>query len=174
MKEIKLSQQGKYKGMFVALVDDEDYEYLNQWRWSVMVGKRANYAHGYKDNKIVYMHRAILEDSENMDIDHIDHDGLNNQRHNLRLCSHSDNMKNSKPYGTSIYLGVHMHTVKTKYYNKKEKKIKIAKSSRWLAKIKVANKYISLGRFKQEKDAALAYDNAAKIHHGEFANLNFR
>lgn len=158
MKEIQLSKQGKNKGKFVAFVDDEDYEYLNIWRWCVS-GKKIPYVatcqriNGVKITLL--MHRLIMNTPEGIEVDHIDHNGLNNQRNNLRNCTKSQNQMNRKSTGKSKYLGVIIH--KNKYI---------------FSLIKTNKKRIYLGHFKTEEEAALAYNKAAIKLHGEFAKLN--
>lgn len=158
MKEIPLTQ-GK-----VALVDDEDYDYLMQWKWNVTNPyKNIWYARrtvnlGNNRYKTILMHRVILNIDNNALCDHKDHDGLNNQKDNLRSCTEKENMVNRRScHKTSIYLGVHFY--KKKYI---------------VASITVNCETIYLGTFKEEKDAAIAYDKAALKYHGEFANLNFK
>lgn len=152
MKKIKLTQ-GK-----VALVDDEDFEYLNQWKWSANKNKNTFYAQRHKviegKNKYIKMHRLIMNTPDNIEVDHIDHNGLNCQRHNMRNCTRSQNSMNKSPYGKSKYLGVYF----------------IGKTI--IAGITINKKLIYLGSYKSEEDAALAYDIAAKKYHGEFANFN--
>lgn len=160
MKEIQLTQ-GK-----VALVDDEDFEYLNQWKWYVLITKHTNYAvHHNKKGKVELMHREIMKTPKGMYTDHINHDGLDNRRCNLRVCTNGQNLANRTPRGTSKYLGVYFHT-----FNKGKKGKKYIYC---VSNIRVNGKTIALGYFKSEKEAALAYDEAAKKYHGEFANLNF-
>lgn len=111
------------------------------------------------------MHRLIMKvtDSKIL-VDHINHEGLDNQKLNLRLASHSQNMANrkSKENSTSKFLGVHL----IKKINKFEARIKINKISNLL------------GSFPNTEDgeiaAAKTYDEAARKQHGEFANLNFK
>jgi hypothetical protein len=96
MKEIQLTQ-GQ-----VALVDDEDYEYLSQWKWYARWNKstQSYYAVrtvGTKPNQVtVRMHRFIMNTLIGMDCDHKDHDTLNNQKHNLRNATKSQNSVNRK------------------------------------------------------------------------------
>jgi len=158
MKEIILS-----KG-FTAKVDDSDYEYLNQWKWSVTVLKRISYARRTEcvDGKrvSVFMHRLLMGATDSkIKIDHIDSNGLNNQRNNLREVTHSENLMNKRSCinSSSIYKGVQLNNAKYKY---------------WFASIKVNGKKIGLGCHKNEKDAAMAYNNAAIKHFGSFAKLN--
>ena len=157
MKEIQLTQ-GK-----VALVDDEDFEYLNQWKW---------YANNMKGNfyatkaitvskckqKIISMHRLIMKPEKGYVIDHIDGNSLNNQKNNLRICTHAENMRNSKIYSnnTSGFKGVYWHK----------------QTAKWMAYISYNNKITHLGLFINPKDAARAYNEAAIKFHVEFAKLN--
>jgi hypothetical protein len=151
MKEIKLS-----KG-FVAQVDDEDFEYLNQFKWYVYIDRVYRYAlrRDNKSRKRIKMHRVILNASDNILVDHIDHNGLNNQRNNIRLCTNTQNQWNMKGRRNGF------------------KGVSIEKYS-FRAAIKYQNKTIHLGSFKTEEDAAKAYDKKATELFGEFAYLNFR
>jgi len=105
MKEIKLTQ-GK-----VTLVDDEDYEYLNQWKWyahkqgNTFYAKRY-YHFGRKTNRIKIMHREIMNTPLHLEVHHIDHNGLNNQRSNLRNCTHGQNQYSRTNKRRSKYVGV--------------------------------------------------------------------
>jgi len=157
MKEIKLSQLGKNKGKFVALVDDEDYEYLNQFRWSASKQGTRIYAKRYsKIKNEKRMHRLIMNTPDGMEVDHIDHNGLNNQKSNLRICNRSQNSANKKPMGGRKYRGICHHGGKVLSY--------IAKDG----------EQINLGSYETEDEAAKAYDKKALELYGEFANLNFK
>jgi len=105
------------------------------------------------------MHREIMNAPKGLDVDHIDGNGLNNRKSNLRLCTHAENVHNSRPMrnGSSKYKGVCWH----KTYKK------------WYSSIGKTGKRFYLGRFDNEIDAALAYDKKAKELFGEFAYLNF-
>lgn len=154
MKQIKLS-----RGL-IALVDDEDFEYLSQWKWSAHKGGNTFYAtrtiwKGSIQNK-VRMHRLILNTPKGMQVDHIDHNGLNNQKHNIRNCNVQQNHFNVRSVSTTGYHGV--------YYDKKYIK----------ACIQYNGKGIHIGNFKREIDAARAYDQKAKELFGDFAYLNFK
>jgi len=172
MKLIKLTQ-GYY-----TKVNDEDFELLNQYKWCVITTDNLRYAQRmtpkFNGKRIsLKMHRVILNlTNPNIHTDHKDHDGLNNQRFNLRICTASQNAKNRRPFGTSKYLGVSLHISTAKQTNKNGELVIYKSRPRWVAHIKTENGYKHLGLFDNEIDAAKAYDEAAIIHHGEFANLN--
>jgi hypothetical protein len=159
MKEIKLTQ-GK-----VALVDDADYEWLNQWKWHANISrntfyaKRAVWISGEKKYIHIKMHRLILGLTDPLVLaDHKDGNGLNNQRENLRSCTEHENRKNRSSYigSKSKYKGVSLSPP----------------SPNWRATITINGRMKHLGYFAKEEDAALAYNEAAANHHGEFARLN--
>lgn len=143
-----------------AIIDGIDYAAISKHKWYAFKSKRMWYAATNINKRPVSMHRFIMNvlDSK-IFVDHKDHDGLNNKRDNLRLCSLSQNHCNrrsahNKKY--SKYLGVYWDNSKMK----------------WTAKLRKDKLLYSLGTFKLENDAAIAYNNAAVKHHGEFANLN--
>lgn len=150
MKEIQLTQ-GK-----VALVDDVDYEWLNQWKWSF----NGRYAIRWTVSvHNMFMHREILSVPQGMDTDHRDGNGLNNQRNNIRICTTMENLWNCKKpiTNSSGYKGV--------WWDKR--------ANKWRASICVNYIPIHLGMFSDLMMAAFAYDEAAVKFHGEFARLNF-
>jgi hypothetical protein len=153
MRLIPLTQ-GKF-----TQIDDEDYDHLITLKWYAVKNNNTFYAmtkitiNGVRKTK--YMHRMILNTPCGYEGEHSDRNGLNNQRYNLRNATHSQNQMNRKSWGSSPYLGVSI------------------RNGSITARIKLNGKCIYLGAFKSEKDAAIAYDNAARQHHGEFANLNF-
>jgi hypothetical protein len=151
-REIKLTQ-GK-----VALVDDEDYELVSKYKWHA---HRTWSGHWYaKTNSgALTMHRLIMRPQVDEEIDHIDGNGLNNQRANLRVCQSWQNKGNSEksPGKSSKYKGV--------CWDKSRNK--------WIVHIHRENKQFFLGRFDDEREAAQAYDRAAKEHFGEFARTNY-
>ncbi len=160
MKKIKLTQ-GKY-----ALVDDEDYDFLNQWKWCAHYqptrnsGKYNAVRSAVVDGKniTILMHRLIMDAPAGVIIDHKDRNPLNNQRHNLRFANHSLNGANMglKRNNKSGYRGV--------YWSEERKK--------YQAQIQVNQKMKNLGRYLSIKEAAMAYNRAAKEAFGEFAILN--
>lgn len=155
MKKIPLTM-GKY-----ALVDDEDYEELSKYKWhyhdagyatrSIYLGKRDG---KYKYKKI-FMHRQILNNPKQTD--HANGDGLDNRRSNLRVCDYTDNMRNRRKSAnkSSKFKGV--------LWDKR--------AGKWRSRIGLA-KDKHIGYFNDEKEAAIAYNEAAKEHFGEFARLN--
>lgn len=161
MKLIKLT-----RGLF-AQVDDADYEWLNQWKWHAIKSKHTFYVGRNSSRKegkrtIIKMHRLIMDTPKGMDVDHQDHNGLNCQRHNMRNCTRTQNQANKTPRGRSKFLGV----------------LVCGGSGRnkglITAQIQSNHQKVHLGCFETEEEAAKAYDKAAKLHHGEFANLNFK
>lgn len=157
MKEIQLTQ-GK-----VAIVDDEDYEYLNRWKWFAHKRNNAFYATRKYLNKQVSMHRQIMNAGDiSILVDHKDRNSLNNTKQNLRLCNRSQNNANTKPRKGSLskYIGVSLF-----------KKTKNSKG-KWRATIGKDKRIFHLGYFKTQEDAALAYNVKAQELHGEFASLN--
>jgi len=139
MKEISLTQ-GK-----IALVDDEDYEWVSQFKWCVSKPRNFFYAVSRIKGKLLFMHRVIMKDKlkENFVVDHIDHDGLNNQRSNLRIVTNQENLMNrrDKNLCTSIYPGVSWKKSHKKYQSQMQKN----------------GKDKNLGHFDDEIQAAIVY-----------------
>jgi hypothetical protein len=146
------------RGQF-AIVDAEDYPRLSKYIWFAEGRPGSFYAVRKENGKSIKMHREILNAPDHLVVDHIDHNGLNNRKSNLRLCTFAENCRNlrNSRHKTSKYKGV--------CWNKKLKK--------WAAAISCNNKTYHLGYFQDEIEAAKAYDKAARIYHGEFAALNF-
>jgi hypothetical protein len=159
MKTIELNQNK------IVMIDDEDYDFLMQWRWFTYTPNKGKswYVVRHPEirpgNKIV-MHREIMKAPEHLHVDHIDHNGLNNQKINLRLCTNAENSRNKSLHRkcSSTYRGVSWHKG----------------CKRWVAQMMFSYKKIHLGCFKSEIEAAKCYDENAKKHFGEFANLNFK
>ncbi|MCK9599485.1 MAG: HNH endonuclease [Sphaerochaeta sp.] len=154
MKEIPLS-----RGL-VALVDDEDYEWLGRWKWSIMevAGGKFYAARQVRGDKVVciLMHRVIVNTPIDMHTDHVDGNGLNNQRANLRICTPSQNQANRRNQtgGSSVFKGVTWE------------------KGKWRARIYPDGEKVSLGGFREEQQAAKAYNDAALLFYGGFARLN--
>jgi hypothetical protein len=158
MRRIKLTQ-GKY-----TLVSTIDFEYLNQWKWYARKQRSTWYA--VRDiwipvHKILYMHRLIhnrLYFNTQMQTDHKDQNGLNNQRNNLRVATNTENNRNKKKQrnNTSGYKGVYWSN----------------QGHKWFVQICVNKRLIYLGYFTEKLEAAKVYNKAAKKYFGEFAYLN--
>ncbi len=143
------------KGKF-AVVDAADYAYLSQFRWHATECRGRFYAATVIDSKSVAMHRMLMSPPHGMVVDHIDGNGLNNRRANLRLCTPTQNRRNTRPRRrTSAFLGVSR------------------RGDKYLARIKHRNRSLYLGLFDTEVEAACARDEKAKQLFGEFAWLNF-
>lgn len=157
-KQIPLSQHGKHKGKFVALVDDDDFERVAVYHWSVIPDTHTNYARGKPFGIYAMLHRYIMNFPDG-EVDHRNGNGLDCRKSNLRVCTHNDNMHNRRigRNNTIGYKGVH-HS---------------HESSRWVASITLNKKVIRLGTFKTTLEAAQAYDRAAVEYFGDFAALNF-
>jgi hypothetical protein len=158
MKKIKLTKN-QY-----ALVDDEDYSYLNKFNWYAKWGDgpKTYYVvrHATINHKTltVFMHRIIVQCPDNMVVDHINHNGLDNRKSNLRICTSSQNSSNSRirTDGLSKYKGVSLSK----------------KNNKWQAKIGYKNTIIWLKYHDTEEEAGVAYNKKAKELFGEFAHLN--
>lgn len=147
MKQIPLTQ-GKF-----ALVDDEDFDFLMQWKWSY---HSLGYAVRYDKRRAILLHRTVNNTPVGFDTDHINGDKLDNRKKNLRPCSHAENTRNRKFRSKSGFKGVYFQE---KYNN-------------YRAVITVDGKFIHLGTFININEAAESYNSAAKKLHGEFCALN--
>lgn len=139
-----------------AIVDDDDYEELVKYNWNLT---RTGHVARFENGKMILMHRVVVCAQAGMEVDHINGVAIDNQKLNLRECSHAENMKNRRsniPGKSSKYKGVHRGGKYT-----------------WRVSIQVDGKRVRLGNFKDEKLAAEAYDAAARYYHGEFAKTNF-
>lgn len=149
-------------GVYV-IVDAEDFDWLRQWNWYYKKASRSKTAYAYRYPKIggkrciVWMHREILKPPPHLLTDHINGNGLDNRRENLRVATHRQNLANvqMRPNKTSRYRGVHW-----------------SKTRGWVARGYVGGVQRTLGYFKTEEEAGRAYNRVAKEEFGEFARLN--
>jgi hypothetical protein len=148
-----------------ALADAEDYSRLSRYTWFAEGTRKNCYAVRKENGKSIKMHRQITNAPDHLVVDHIDHNGLNNQKKNLRLCTFAENCRNLKGRSlnyardrrkTSEYKGVHWHR----------------RLKKWAAQITCNNNTYHLGYFHDEIEAALAYDQKAAELFGQFACLN--
>ena len=155
MKKIFLS-----KKVFTS-VDDEDYAYLTQWKWRLKQGYAVRSVNmgrvnGKQQTKTVMMHRVIMKTPDGLETDHRDLDKLNNQKHNLRVCTTAQNRQNR---GAQIN-------------NKTGKKGVCRNGKKWMANIGFQGKQKYLGTFDTIEEASNAFNQAALLLHGEFSNTN--
>ena len=154
-----LLTQGKF-----TIVDTDDFDWLNQWKWGLYSNEkrgriyaiRTIFIHpdGTRFKTSLRMHRIIMNAPIDMQVDHINGDGLDNRRCNLRICTNKENASNKKHRagGSSKFKGICWHKAVGKWY------------------AYINNK--SIGYYTSEIDAAKAYNKAALKYHGEFARLN--
>lgn len=153
MREIKLTR-GKF-----SIVDDEDYEKASLITWHLFPGRCTDYAITNKEGKSLFLHRFIMDAPKGLQVDHINGNGLDNRKENLRLCTSTENKRNTKKHkrNKSGYRGVSLDS----------------RSGKYRAQISTGEKILHLGLFADPEDAARSYDEAAKKYHGKFASLNF-
>lgn len=151
MREIPLT-----KGA-VALVDDEDYARVAAFKWHRSKSGYAARTDRRVGKRYVMMHRFVLGFPDAPQIDHVDLNGLNNQKANLRPCTPTQNLRNRPPLKGREFKGITFRHEK----------------GRWEAGIYIARRRLFLGTYKTDVAAARAYDAAAIKYFGEFAWLNF-
>lgn len=154
MKTIELTQ-----GLH-AIVDDDDFAALAKHKWTAQFNKSRTVVYAIRESRAgrVYMHRLLAGAGRGEVVDHVNRNGLDNRRKNLRLVTRGQNKLNSPlpKNNKSGFRGVTFD----------------AKKNRWRAFIGYGGALHYLGSFENVEDAARAYDEAATLHHGEFANLN--
>lgn len=145
------------QGQF-AEVDDSDFCWLSQWKWTAQKTDHGFYAMRRDKGRLVLMHRLICNTPEGLVTDHIDGNKLNNQRHNLRPVTQQQNLMNrrGKVRGTSEFKGV--------WLDRNQSGLK-----KWRSAIRLNGKIKYLGRFYSEAEAGKAYERAAEEYFGEFA-----
>lgn len=154
MSNIPLTQ-GK-----VAIVDAQDFPLISRYKWFAIRDKRYPdrwYARTHIDHNLTAMHRFLMRADTKQKVDHVNGNGLDNRRKNIRLC---DSIRNGQNRSTQ----------------KHSSKFKGVTWYRWLSKwvchIRVNKQLIHLGYFKSEIDAGIAYNKAAVKYFGEFARVN--
>lgn len=152
-KQIPLSQ-----GRF-TLVDDSDYDWLNQWKWHYKTcGYAARSVTVNGQSKKIYMHRQIMNAQTGQVVDHCNGDGLDNRRNNLRIVTVAQNVRNRRPVKNhNSYKGI--------YWHKGNKK--------WHARIQFEGRRFELGYYHDADMAARAYDAASRRLHGRYGRCNF-
>jgi len=141
-------------------VDDEDFELLSENRWRI---SPRGYVYRYEQvagqSKTLLMHRVVLNAPKGIGVDHRELPRYNNQKHNLRLATQSQNGANARVSlrpKTSRYKGV--------WWSRHR--------GRWVAELMLHRKKIHLGVFLKEEEAAAAYNQGAQQRFGQFAHLN--
>lgn len=144
-----------------AIVDTQDFEWLSRWNWYAQPKDNPIkfYAARKPRSGIVYMHRVLLSCKPTDYGDHRDGNSLDNRRHNLRKCTNAQNCFNRGKNRNNVsgFKGVFWNTQKGK----------------WNATLHIGKRRVHCGFFESPKEAAHAYDEAAKKYYGEFAHLNF-
>lgn len=141
------------------MVDDADFDALNKYAWHLHLGHHGGkYATRLKNGKLVYMHREILQPGDGFLTDHINGNGLDNRRANLRPCNMSQNQANRLGRNACGFKGV------KKSHN----------CNRFEASYRKEGKRIYVGMFKTAQEAFNAYKTATQKAHGQFANFGHR
>ncbi len=153
-KEIRLTQNK------ITIVDDIEFEQLNRYKWYALKNGRTFYAMRHAGmfpfKFLISMHREILCTPENRQTDHINGNGLDNRRCNLRICTWAENQQNRGAARNNVsgYKGVSFQ------------------QGKWIALITKNKETTYIGRYSTPQEAALAYNKAAIKLHGKFAKLN--
>lgn len=141
---------------FETVVSEGDFVALSRFKWCALIRDGVPYAVRFEKGKLVSMHRSIMEAGSGIQVDHCNHDTLDNRRENLRLCTRTQNLRNRRSkQGASRFKGVS------------------PSGPRWRVDIRENGRSKYIGTFSDESEAARKYDEVAKLHYGEFASLNF-
>jgi hypothetical protein len=146
---------------YTILLDADDLLLVRKYNWTLCFGARTVYARSIVRRHNIWMHRLIVKAPVNREVDHINKNGLDNRRVNLRLATHSQNQGNSRirKDNFSGYKGVSWHK----------------KTKKWIAQIGLGSgNRVYLGIFNDPWDAAQAYNDAALDHFGKFASFNMK
>lgn len=141
-------------------VSPSDFDLLSRYSWHVTKAGWKFYARTTLNGRNILMHRMLMIPGPAQVVDHVDDDGLNNMRENLRLCSNAENtarQRRTENSGSSRFRGVS--------WNRRD--------HNWRVSIRVRGSSHFLGHYDEEQDAARAYDAKAVEMFGEFARLNF-
>lgn len=146
-------------GKLICIVDSEDYQKICSHAWSILKGKRSKtyYATSHIKGKTILMHRLIMDAEKGSIFDHINGNGLDNRKENLRSCTQSQNCMNNRRIDNKWgFKGISFK----KTHN------------RFVTTIRINKKPKIVGSYKTIKEAAMAYNKAAMLHYGLFAKLN--
>jgi hypothetical protein len=148
----------KTYGTHIVYFDIEDFDKIKGYNWYIDKRGSNYYARAKSGESLIYMHRLISNAKLSEDVDHINGNGLNNFKSNLRPCSHIENSRNQciRKNNTTGLKGVSFYKPSNKYR----------------AYIVLNNKQLHLGYFDVAREAANAYDAAAIRYFGQFANTN--
>lgn len=152
MKRIPITQ-----GMFV-LVDDADYDFvmLSKWSFYRKADKNTGYAIGWRNGKNISMHRALMGAKPGQVVDHLNHDGLDNRRGNMRIVSDTENKRNRRGVAKHSTTGVRgVRKTKCGYF----------------ATIGVYGRAVYLGHYKKIEEAAAAYAAANVKYFGKHGGV---
>lgn len=146
---------------------------MGQFKWCALkIGNDFYAVRGEKingKNKLIYLHRNIMKPEKGFVVDHRDHNTLNCQRKNLRICTRNQNSQNNKGSSKKYkYKGIYY--VKPLFINKGIRNRNSMR--RWAARIRIKGKYKHIGVFFTMEEAAIAYNKYALISFGEYASLN--
>ena len=164
-----LTIESKTHGTHHVLLDDEDYDrVVTEGKWHIHKDPHRGVfyvrTNTYENRKqtAIYLHRFIMDAPKGKVVDHINGDGRDNRKENLRICTKLENMRNrnTPPRGEVGYYGVTDHAI-----HQYAKNYRVA--------IRFQKKYIHGGMFFTAEEAAMEYDKLAKEYHGEFLTLNF-
>ena len=149
MKEIYITRGCK------TIVDDEDFEWLNQWKWYISAWRVVSRK---ETNRTIFMHKMLISVPEGYTVDHKNGDRLDNRKENLRKANVFQQAHNrpKTSLNKSGFKGVSWSKI----------------GNKWVAQIKINNKQINLGYFKGKLQAAKKYNEVASKFHGTFARLN--
>ena len=160
--------ESKRRGTQKVLVDEEDWDLVNQYKWHIWGRDSRNPLYALtkipapetkSGKKDLPMHRLIMNAPKGMQVDHINHNGLDNRKQNLRICTPGQNQQNQGKTrsNTSGFKGVSYFKI----------------TGKWRAAIRINKKETHIGYYDTPEEAAMAYDANANHYHGEYACLNF-